>query len=153
MHAVQCVMHAVQCEVCYNERAETAEAHPGTKTEGNLAEDICKKHCVPDEPTPNAITNRRKRHSSPTASSRRSYRFFHPTPHCPPPPPPLLPWTLCFPLDRERCRSPCELTAHGGLRAYRFVLLCFFTRVYRVGVRSVWFRWVCTASCGYPRLG
>ena len=24
-----------------------------------------------------------------------------------------------FPLDRQRCRCPCELTAHGGLRAYR----------------------------------
>ena len=28
---------------------------------------------------------------------------------------------LCFPLDRQRCRCPCELTAHAGLRACRCV--------------------------------
>ena len=42
-----------------------------------------------------------------------------PPPRSPPPPPPLLPWTLCFPLDRQRCGCLCELTAHGGPRAYR----------------------------------
>ena len=45
--------------------------------------------------------------------------------HAPPPPParhlPLLPQTFCFPLDRQRRRCPCEVTAHGGLRAYRCV--------------------------------
>ena len=27
---------------------------------------------------------------------------------------PLLPWTLCFPPDRQRCPCSCELAAHGG---------------------------------------
>ena len=43
-------------------------------------------------------------------------------PHRPPPRlPPLLPQTLCFPIDRQQGRCTCELTANGGLRAYRCV--------------------------------
>ena len=53
-----------------------------------------------------------------------------PLPTSPPPPQPLpptppfpawLPQTLCFLLDRQRCRWPCELTVRGGSPACRCV--------------------------------
>ena len=53
--------------VCYTEKAEEAQQHPGTKSTINPAEDNCKKQCGPNETTPNAITmDPRKRHNIPT---------------------------------------------------------------------------------------
>ena len=48
----------------------------------------------------------------------RPLRPFHPRP---PLALNLLPWTLSFPIDRKRCRCPCELTAYGGLRESRCI--------------------------------
>ena len=50
--------------LCYEEKAEYAQQHPGTNTAINPAQDNCKKQCRSNETKPNAITiNPRKQHN------------------------------------------------------------------------------------------
>ena len=55
--------------VCYTEKAEQAQQHPGTKTTINPGEDNRKKQCKPNQTKSNSITmNPRRRHNNPARS-------------------------------------------------------------------------------------
>ena len=66
--------------VCYTEKAEQAQQHPGSKTTINPAEDNRKKQCRPDETKPNSNATHhrdRKRHNNPTHSYTPSFCVCH----------------------------------------------------------------------------
>ena len=75
--------------MCYTEKVERAQQHPGPKTTVNPAQDNRKKQCKPNKTKPHSnVIHPRKRHNDPTHShapsciksthTRRTYTGMHP---------------------------------------------------------------------------